>query len=99
MKNVMSLLVFAAAALLAAILPGRSAEATTCDDPLPSHIYLELESVTIDGVSVKLKEETWAHLEPWYDWRSDTVDRLEFHIDRLWNDSWLLGGRYERNQK
>jgi len=100
MKNLMSVLAFAAAALLVAISPGSSAEATTCDDSGPSDLFLELESVTVDGTPVDPVEETWARLHIWDYWQTKTADKLEFKIWELWTDRWGLGGRvYVRTEK
>ncbi|HWV38099.1 MAG TPA: hypothetical protein VN033_06435 [Vulgatibacter sp.] len=53
---------FVAAGLTAAIAPGRSAEARTCDVPEPERLFLELESVSINGFEIiGVEGEVWAH--------------------------------------
>lgn len=100
MRNAASVVVFALAVLFAVVAPGRSAEATDCWPPGPTHLFLELESVTVDGVPVEPADESWAHLEPWDYERLGNVDSLDVRVEKPWTDRWDVGGRsYERVEK
>lgn len=93
MRKIVYVGAFAAAVLLAAIAPGRTAEATDCAPPEPRHLFLELESVSINGFVIVDPDEVWAHLEPQYYWRENTVDSLRIDIEGPWKDEWSLGGQ------
>jgi len=83
---------FAISVLTAALVPSRWAAATSCHWS-PEGLFLELESVSIDGAPVD-STKAWAHLAPIsYAWR-EPLERVSIRIEEAWTDEWELDGGY-----
>jgi len=86
---------FAISVMIMALMPSGRATATSCAWH-PEGLFLELESVTIDGAPVD-SATAWAHLLPRsYGWR-EPLERVTMRIEGAWTDEWELdGGDYDR---